>query len=390
MPSVYRRSKTNIRRAPRRRRAAVRRAPVRRRRVTTRRSHRRVAHTPQAMTPTTQFVLAQIDPFDVKCLGAKVPDSNTMPSIANTDTDQLSLAAPSAAGNNVAIALLPGYAHSYNVATQAAGAVTWTNTFSSRRNYTSIVGAAEAFRPVAHAIRISSGLSPTSATGFVHIGLDVESRWNDTNFILPDFPLDVNAMTGLAFYKKVTLASLTQSPLTAINKWIDESAFRYQDPREVTQLVASGTGVGQPTFQFYNNWATIIIMIEGAPTGAAPLSIEHLLSTELLPKKTAFIMGGAAAPNSAGVMSAASSMAADTEFTHTEAEQESYMARSARSFAEGAAAAGENIFVNVAQPLLQHVGAAAVNSAAQYAYQAATGTGGITGINSNPSRLALN
>lgn len=387
---VYRRTKgQNIRRNARRKRAPARRSVrsrVRRRRVTTARRR----SIPQEMNPTTKFVLAQIDPFDVKSLGAKVPDSNTMPSIANADTDQVSLAAPSTSGNICAIACLPGYSASTLVATQGSSAVTWNGSWGSRRNVSSIISAAEAFRPVAHAIRISSGLAPTSATGFVHIGLDVESRVNDAAAAVPDFPTDVNAMTGLAFYKKITLASLTQSPLTAINKWIDESAFRYQDPRELPALNGSGTAPNQGTFQFYNNWATIIVMVEGAPTGASILSIEHLLFSELLPKKSAFIMGGAAAPNSSGTMSAASTMAAETEFTHTEAEQDGYIQRSTAAFARGAATAGENIMENVALPLLEHTGRVVTHAAAAYVFNSVTGTGGISGVNSNPTRLALN
>ena len=39
-------------------------------------------------------------------------------------------------------------------------------------------------------------------------------------------------MRDLPFYRKVTLASLTQSPLTVVNKFLDQTAFRYTDPSE--------------------------------------------------------------------------------------------------------------------------------------------------------------
>ena len=398
---VYRRSRTNIRRPVRRRRYTAktavrrRRAPLRRRRA---RPNARVRVIRSAeMDPSTRFVYAQLDPFEPAALGAKVPDSNTMPSIANCDTDQVSITAPSVAGRLVGMAFLPSYQASSFTATEGAVSISWpvATGWNKRRNADNVVASVEAFRPVAHAIRLSSGLSPTTATGFVHIGLDVESRISSSTLVAdPDFPRTINEMTGLAFYKKVTLASLTQSPITCINKWIDESAFRYQDPREQPALVvgpAVTTGTSQqPYFNFFNNWATIIVIIEGAPTGSNPLSVEHLLSTEMLPRKDAFILGGAAAPNSAGTMAAASSMAADTEFAHTEAEQQSYIARGAQSFMRHAEASGEQVLNNVAIPIAERAMGLAFQAGSSYISNQLFGTGGISGVNSNPSRLALN
>jgi len=84
---AYRRSKGNIRKAPRRRRRAVRRAPARRsmtvytRRRTTRRRVADPCKCPQELTPGDKFVMIQSDPFDTKYFGAKIPDSSTIPSI---------------------------------------------------------------------------------------------------------------------------------------------------------------------------------------------------------------------------------------------------------------------------------------------------------------------
>ncbi|AXH77502.1 MAG: capsid protein [Cressdnaviricota sp.] len=387
----YVRSKRNVRR-PRRRRASVRRRYTRRstRSRTPRRgmNRQKACRCPGELSPSAKFALAQIDPFEPVCLGAKVPDTNTMPSIANADTDQLSLAGPSAAGNLIAICFNPSYTSATQAATDGAASVTWSTTFAARRNQSNILTNIEAYRPVAHAVRIISPLAPTAATGFVHIGLSTESRYGSAT--VPQYPKTVNEMTGLAHYKRVTLASLTQTPLTVINKWIDETAFRYDAPESAYDFTAGGSAARVTTFNFQQSWATIIVMVEGqATTTVSPISFEHLLLSEMLPAKTSFLLGTSAAPNSPGTMSAVSAMQSETDAMHTEAEQESYIQRGVDAFSRGAQTAGADVFNNVAEPLLERFGRYAVSAGMAYALNASRGTGGIPGVNSNPNRLAL-
>ena len=392
---AYRIQKGNIRK-PRRRRQTTRRRSVRkapRRRTSTRRqmNKKNDCSCPGELSPSAKFALAQLDPFEPKCLGAKVPDSNTMPSIANADTDQVTLAGPATSGNLIAIAFNPSYASSILAATESsASAVTWGTTFSQRRNYTNVVASVEAIRPVAHAVRMVSPLAPTSTTGFVHVGIAVESRINSGVGSVPDYPTSVNQMTGLAHYKRFTLASLTQSPVTIINKWIDETAFRYDDPRSSYSFVGSGTASTPAGLQFQGSWGTLIVMIEGQPSSATtPISFEHLLLSECLPRKDAWVLGTQAAPNSPGTMSAVSVMTSDTDFAHTEAQQDTYIQEGLRAFERGASVAGERVWNDVAAPLLTRFGNAVVNTGVAMAFNAISGRGGIPGVNSNPGRLAL-
>lgn len=387
---AYVRSKRNIRR-PRRVRRSVRRRASARRTYTRSRTRKAPCVCPAELTPSAKFALAQIDPFEPLCLGAKVPDSNTIPSIANADTDQIGINPIVTAGHLCAMAFAPSYVNATNLASPGTS-VSWNQAWASRRNFTNVVSSIEGIRPVAHAIRISSPLAPTAATGFVHIGLDVESRRAHTTggTAIPEFPTTVNEMTGLAHYKRFTVASLTQSPVTAINKWIDETGFRYDDPRSFNNYIseASNTLVNT-TFNFGGSWANIIVMVEGAPTGQNVLSFEHLLLTECIPRKDAFILGTQAAPNSPGTMSAVSQMAASGDFAHTEAGQESYINKSLAALADGAKTAGAQVYDNVAVPLMQRAGNMAVNYATSYALGALAGVAGISGVNSNPGRLAL-
>ena len=204
-----------------------------------------------------------------------------------------------------------------------------------------------------------------------------------------DYPTTVNQMTGLAHYKRFTLASLTQSPVTIINKWIDETAFRYDDPRAAPSFIGSGTGVTATTFNFWQSWGALIIMVEGQSAGTTPISFEHLLLTECLPRKDAWVLGTQAAPNSPGTMSAVSVMTSETDFAHTEAQQDTYIQEGLRAFERGAAVAGERVWNDVAAPLLQRFGNAVVNTGAAMALNAISGRGGIPGVNSNPGRLTL-
>jgi len=394
---VYRRSKTNIRkprRSVRRRRAPARRSTYTRRRT---RPRQKPCVCPSELTPSAKFALAQIDPFEPSCLGAKIPDSNTVPSISNTDVDQVSFLAPTTAGHLTAAAFAPNYSSGYQTAASGAGSVTWfSGNWGTRRNYSQIVSSIEAIRPVAHAVRLSCPLAPTTTTGFVHIGLAFESRLSSqasTN--APDLPRTVDQMMGLAHYKRFTLASLTQSPITIINKWMDDTGFRYDDPRSSPTVITTGADPTlavqlQKELNFYQSWGFIVVMVDGqTSTTATPLSAEHLLITECIPRKEGFLVGNQAAPNSPGTLSAVSSMSGSGDFAHTEAGQESYIAKSLSDLAQGAQIAGAQVYNNVAAPLLQRVGSAMVNTAATMAYNTIAGMGGLPGVNANAGRLAL-
>jgi len=391
---VYRRSRTNVRK-PVRRRAPVRRRPRRPAYSSNKRQGqgRRKApcRCPGELTPSVKFALAQLDPFHPDALGAKVPDSNTMPSIANAATDQVSCPAPGTAGYMTGFAFRPFYNQAVITATPVdAATVNWgvaiaTNS-TDRRDVVSMRAAFEAIRPVAHAARLVSPLAPTSATGFVHIGLSVESYYANSSTTW-QFPTTVNEMTGLAFYKRVTLASLTQSPITAINKWIDERAFQYEDSNQAA--VSTTSVAAEPASPFGWSWCSIVVLVEGAPTTGSPLSCEHLLLTEALPKKTGVLIGTQAAPNSPGTMSSVSSMSGQQEFTHTEAGQEGYIQQGLNAIARGAELQGPQVFQNIAEPLLTRLGGVAMRFAGAYAAQAMSGRGGIPGVNNTHVRLEL-
>jgi len=392
---VYLRGKTNVRK-PARRRATIRRAPTysrarKSRRSSTRPRSKAPCVCPGELSPSSKFALAQLDPFHPAALGAKIPDTNSMPSIANCSVDQV--AAPLATtGFLTGFAFRPAYNSAVISATPVdASTVSWgasaSANASNRRDYTQFVAQMEAVRPCAHAVRVVSQLAPTTATGFVHIGLSVESYYNSVGSTW-QFPTTVNGMTGLAYYKRVTLASLTQTPLTVINKWLDERGFNYQDPNQAAATASSPTTEITNAFGF--SWASIVILIEGAPATPSPLSAEHLLLTESIPRKDSILIGTQAAPNSPGTMSAVSTMLGETDFSHVEAGQDSHISAGLNSLSRAAATAGAQVWNNVAAPLLQRAGNVAGTAAGNALLNAIRGRGGLPGVNSNPTRLMLN
>lgn len=397
------------RRRSSRRRPATRR-PYRRRRQTMRAPRRRMARPAKAkqacvcpgeLTPTAKFALAQIDPFEPRCLGAKIPDSNSIPSLANADTDQVQLGTITGQVNR-AMAFWPTYTDStltsgYTTATPnvvlwdsgaAAGYV--SAAYANRRNRSKVVDSIEGIRPVAHAIRVSSSLASTTATGFLHIGLATESRFSSINQNTWELPTTVDEMTGLQHYKRFTISSLTQSPITVINKWVDDTAFRYSQPNSGNRPTST-QGLHQQ-FEFGGSWGQLVIYLEGVPANqASAVSVEHILLSEMIPKNGSFVLGTTAAPNSPATLGAVGAMVADTDFAHTEDEQDSYTNRAVDALKRGAAAQGEHVFENVAVPVAERVGAHVMNWGINTAMGLMAGaiSRGIPGVNANPQRLAI-
>jgi len=357
-----------------------RRAPARR----TRKAPRDKCICPVVLTPAQKFIMAQLDPFDTNSVnGAKIPDSNTIPSIANTDIDIINITTSAVATDLAGAGFRPTYTWGTIAATAGASlswGIAYTTNASNRSKRAAYVTAIELTRPVAHGIRISSPVAPTSASGFVHLGLSTETTFGAATW---QYPTTVAGMSNLQFYKRVTLASLTQSPITVINKWIDDTGFRYVSPN-ADQVSTNAAG-----FQTDYGWANIVILVEGAPVSSTVLSVEHILLSEGLPQKDGVLIGSVAAANSPETMSAAGELSTAQEPFHTEAEQDSYISRGISAVAQGAAAHGENIFNNVAVPLLQRAGQYGVNVAANMAMLAMAGRGGIGGVNNNANRLML-
>lgn len=368
------------------RRAAPR---VRRRRTTTTRRKTVKADCkcpPTALDAGQKFLLAQADPFEPRVLGAKIPDSNTVPSVPVCLTELRDLVLP---GTNPSFAqcyaFLPGFNNSIVASTNlSVSSWAWAATFggvASWNKASSFRSAFESTRPVAHGIRISCPLAPTTTTGFVHLAVAIETFDGVTTW---PYATDIADMSGYSWYKRVTLASLTQSPLTIINKYIDETAFRYSS--------ATTGGYGNAdAMEFHTpwSWGALMIAIEGHPTGASPLQFEMVLHHESIPKNSGVLLGSTAAEYAPSVLGSTSHMVANSDFAHTEDQQESHIRNSISTAVQsGVSRAGnvamERVILPAAESLAYNLTGRAIS--AGLAYVAGRG---ISGVNNSPNRLAL-
>lgn len=381
----------------------------RRRRTTTRSTRRRATSSrrrsavaeracscPKMLDAGEKWAAAQVDPFDPKVYGGKIPDSNTVPScsVANLDLVPLSLTDQTKVN---CWAFLPRVQRGRMItATEGAASWSWIAAYGGNSSFTKSTDYSAAYeldRPVAHGIRLSSSIPPTSAQGFVHIAIAYESFSNNGATTWP-WPTTIAGLANYQFYRRVTLASLTQAPLTIVNKYMDETAFRYSDCSDVTGAAGAATGTLQ-TFHTFFSWGAILVAVEGvgatAATASTPLNCEVLLHTEAIPKSTGAVSGSPAAPYRPNIISGASNMSANMEAAFTPSQRPSVAAQASEYFAAGASNVGATIRSNAEQTLRswayeagQRAATAAVGLAAAYA---GLGDGGLPGINND--RLVL-
>jgi len=347
------------------------------------------------LDPGQKFILAQADPFEPKAFGGKIPDSSTIPSIATPLQYNFSLTSTTAATDKPSNAhAWAFYPHMVNCNITAIGlsASTWGwgagTTLSSATQASKYQAAFEAFRPTAHAIRLSCPFAPTSTTGFVHIALATETVFgSSTPSSNPYVNLATNFgdMSGYTFYKRVTLASLTQSPLTLVNKWTDETAFRYQSPFADPSVASNSNTSMANQFHIPLSWGVLLVAVEGVSTdntlaaSITPLQAEIILHTEGIPDKAGTLVGSTAAAYDSGTLNAVSQAQASSDFAHTEAQQESHMSQFMSTVAD---AAGNSPTI---RQLARSVGNGIVNAA----MNAVMGAAGLPGVNAEPNRLLI-
>lgn len=370
-------------RAPARRRAAPRR------KTTTRKSRKCECPVSPQLDSGQKWLLAQVDPFEPKVAGAKIPDANSVPSIGYP-MNELSAPASTLVGEVQCVALLPAVTNSIITATSGAGAWTWAINWGGATNWTeraSVVQGIELTRPVAHGVRVSCPNAPTTTTGFLHIAVAFESFNNVSTW---PWPTTVAGLSAYQFYKRVTLASLTQSPITVINKFIDDSAFRYTTSDRADHPGAAATPDLQFQFQTPYSWGAILIAFEGAAT-TTPISIESVLHQEGIPKNSSFLHGSVAARFDPSLLTATQNMIAQTDVTHTEDQQDSYVSQALNAAASGAQQElGRARDASLAA--IENLGRWATGAAMRMAVGAVAarvGGRGIAGVNDAPNRLAL-
>jgi len=324
----------------------------------------------------TKFLMGQIDPFDSNVKGAKVPDSNTMMSDTINVNDTFTVGVTT--GGNVRC-------YAFNVwprgavvqSTEGGLGWTWTAAYGGTFDLTrlpDITSSYTGIRCVSQGVRLSATLAPTTATGFVHIGVYAASTYGEASW---PFPTGIAGLVDLPWYRKVTLASLTQSPITIVNKFLDQTAFRYEDP---DQAAGGFVNTNRGEFHIPHSWATILVAFEGTPSGSL-VSVETVHHFEALPLHSTLTTATPAASANPTVMNAAGNVSARVPATHFESEQAGMMSQAAAAVSEGMQTGLSN--------LASALGEAALNAGANYVQgMIAPNTPGLPGVN-NQNRLML-
>lgn len=333
----------------------------------------------------SKFALAHVDPFLNQVDGVRVPDANTMPSNAFKLCDDTTLST-NVAGAATAAVFIPGItAIQVNCTLVDSSSWTWPAGYGGvvpSDKLSSITGNYEAVRTVAHGVRISCGLAPTTVTGFLHIGIFADSNFGQTTW---GYPVNLSQLSECAWYRRVPLAKLTQSEITIVNKFLDQTAFRYVDPNEGS---GGNATANRGEFVVTHSWAAIVIAVEGAPGGTNPVSVEHIQHIEGLPKTTGVNTSSPSEPFQPIVMGQVSNMSANVEASHFESEQSGFMQSVYQSLNDGARAAGEIATNQILLPTARDVGytlaggAISAGVAGVNYMRGRSGGGGIPGVNS--------
>lgn len=306
------------RRAPIRRRRSYASTYVPRPRVSSRRIAPRRTTRPRAMSAAepsigrsgSKYIHAQADPFSEQVDGVKIPDANSQPSVAIKAEDAWTMSTGAVQTSTFA---------SFNPSTSkmfvqgvyaSATSCTWTAAFggstSSSKN-SKLISDMELVRPVAHAVRITSGLAPTTTTGFVHVAVFTQALYNQSTWTYPTTIADLSNVPG---YNRIPIARLTAEGLTIVNRPLDCTSQRYVDTDSGGYNNADVDGFHVPY-----QWGSICVAVEGAPASSTVLSVESILHMECIPRATSISTPSPAASYSPAALGGASNSLSKTVST---------------------------------------------------------------------------
>lgn len=372
VPASTARSSYRRRRYTRRRRMRG----YRRRRYTRRRRARRTLV--RARKTLSKFVSAQIDPFDQRVDGCKIPDSNTYPSCSIRIEDIFAGQASDANGL-YARAFMPTLINNI-IGHTAAGtdSWTWSAAYGGALNSSKAATVASQYnlvRPVAHGIRVTCSAAPTAVTGNLHVAIVAMSDFNQPTWSLP---VNISQMANAMFYKKWPVAQFTQQSLRIVNKFLDCTSTRYMDP------TSDGIVNSNDAELHTNGWAVILVVLEGAPATTSMLGIEEVMHFEAIPRASGLDTSTPAAAFDVEQQQQASHLAGRVSAAFADSEEPHYLQEVSQALNAGAGRFARDAFHNYVLPAAASYGYHAAGLAAGALAQ---GIMGVTNFR-NPSAFA--
>jgi len=298
------------------------------------------AGNPKKMSGTghgDKYILSQADPFDENVDGVKIPDANAQPSFAMKALDTFDMSIPTAQTASV-VAINPALEFTFIQGT-AASATSWTwpasyglGTGANSNKLTQFRADAELFRPVSHGCRVTSGLAPTAATGFVHVCVATMGTWGQTTWPLPTSVAEMQNVPG---YKRVPIGRLTAEGLTLVNRPLDCTAQRYQDAD--SGLFGNST---RTEFTAGMNWGCLIIAVTGVAALSTPVTIENVLHVENIPRFSAVSQATPAAKYNVAALAGASNAQSKVNPSALDSEKPARKASAIQAAFQGLGVAG--------------------------------------------------
>jgi len=282
-----------------------------------------------------KYILSQADPFDEQVDGVKIPDSNSQPSVPMKaeDTFDFNLNAGETAQCQ---AFNPScVATQVYTTTALPTSWSWPAAFGNIGNSAKLAqlrSDQELFRSVAHAVRITSGLAPTAATGFVHVCVFTQALYNQTTWA---YPTTIALMQAVPGYKRIPIGRLTAEGLTVVNRPMDTTAQRYVD---TDSPIYGNAGVME--FQTGMQWGSIVIAITGCQASTTPISVESILHLECIPRATAISTATPAAKYNPSALGGASNGNSATSPSALDSEKPQRRSSFLSNALRGVAAAG--------------------------------------------------
>jgi len=279
-------------------------APKRTRRRATRSSMRGVAMD-SSMSGTKdgdKYVLSQANPFDSNVDGVKIPDANSQPSTPFKAQDTYDV--ETTVGETCrCIGINPVLRKTF-FGSSFVSATSWAygasyGFFVDSNKLTQLRSDFELFRPVAHAIRITSGLSPISAVGFVHVAVFTMSTLGQTTW---NAPTSLSQLQSVPGYKRYPIGRLTGEGLVVCNRPLDCTAQRYLD----TDSEIWGSSTSQE-WNIGAQWGTIMVAVSGVAASSVPISIENVVHYECIPRATSISQSTPASTYNVTALAGASS-----------------------------------------------------------------------------------
>jgi len=231
---------------------------------------------PTATAPLDKYIVANFQPFADHARGAKIPDDNTLPSVAATLNERVVLTAD--ANGFAAMTFRPFSAGSYTApaSISAGGAITWTAGVTT--DFSTTMGDDfRTIRTVGGGIKLDYESRPDEAAGSVHIALIPDINHSTQAYGSNYWPSTLTEIANSAWFEDVTVDKLVKTGLSVPFKRIDSSAnfYRYNDPS------STSSSISDPSSLLTTGWSNIVVFVTGA-TPNAVFDIDCILHVEAL------------------------------------------------------------------------------------------------------------